>query len=335
MNREGVIEAFGLKKSGNKGWYSSSILYCPVCGRSDKMGLLFTSKGGVVHCFHDNHYKASLKQYLVKVGREDLIEGYGNVVHVGRVIPNLGKEVEESGNVVGLPEKRLPIGFKLIRTHPYLEERGFLPYHYELFKPGITKIDLRQRDSIVFQIFDSKGVRVAWLSRSTKSKEWHEVNLRQFKEGKVGLKLRYDNSPNTSFGKILGGIPEVMVNTSTIIVVEGLFDKTNVDIQLGLNRSEEVKCLFSFGNSLTLDQINILKGFSGIKKVYLMYDFNTVDQSKRYGAMLESEVGCEVKVCEVRWEGKDPGNMTRDELIFVLEQAVSPLSFIVGKLNYV
>lgn len=335
MNRDRIVGEFGLKRFGSKGWLTSSTLYCPVCGKSDKIGILFTNKGGVVHCFHENHYKESLKQYLMKVGRQDLIEEYNAPVSIYRNIPSLFEEVEKE-ELAELPEKRLPIGFKQIDSHSYLdEERGFLPYHYKLFKPGVTKIDPRQLGNIIFQVFDERDVRVAWLSRSTKSKEWHKINLERFKEDEVDLKLRYDNSPNTDFGKMLGGVPEITSNTHTVIIVEGLFDKTNVDIQLRLDLEEGVKCLFSFGDNLTIDQVNILKKFSNIDNVYLMYDYKTIEQSKQCGAMIEEETNCTVRVGEIKEEGKDPGNMTCEEIISVMDQSVFPLSFKVGKLNYV
>lgn len=334
MNRDRIVNEFGLKRFGSKGWLTSSTLYCPVCGKSDKIGILFISKGGVVHCFHENHYKESIKSYLIKIGRTDLIEEFSAPVSIHREIPSL-YNVEEESKVNELPEKRLPIGFIPIDSHPYLRDRGFLPYHYKLFKPGITKIDPRQLGNIVFQIFDERGVRTAWLSRSTRSKDWHKENLQRSKEGEVDLKLRYDNSPNTDFSRMLGGITEITENTHTVIIVEGLFDKTNTDIELRLDSSEEVKCLFSFGDSMTVDQVELLKKFPSIKSVYLMYDYKTIEQSKQCGAMIEMEIDAVVRVCEIKEEGKDPGNMTCEEIISVMEQSVFPLSFKVGKLNYV
>lgn len=335
MNKDRIIQEFGLKKFGVKGWLTSSSVYCPVCGKSDKIGILFTKEGGVVNCFHENHYKKSLRVYLLTIGRADLVEQYVESVSVNRKIQNIFEDTEEETVETFLPEKRLPIGFRAIQSHTYLDERGFLPYHYSLFKPGITKIDPRQLDNIIFQIFDPRGVRVAWLSRSTKSKEWHKANLQKFKDGETELKLRYDNSPNTDFSKILGGLNELTENTHTVFIVEGLFDKTNVDIELRLDLSEEVKCLFSFGDSISEDQISLLKGYKNLKNIYLLYDYNTIEQSKQCGVMIEAELDCEVKVGEIVTEGKDPGNMTAEEIIQVVEKSVFPLSFKVGKLNYV
>lgn len=335
MNRERIISEFGLRRFGSKGWLGNSPYFtCPVCGRYDKIGVIFTSKGAVVNCFHENHYTKPLRQYLIEVNRRDLIEESVAPISANRRIEGFLDD-EEEREVKDLPEKRLPIGFKEITSHPYLEDRGFLDYHYQLFRPGVTKLDIRQLNNLIFQIFDRRGVRVGWVSRSLNSKEWHKENLARSKEGLCDLKLRYDNSPNTDFSRMLGGVQEVTDSTKSIILVEGLFDKTNVDIQLRLYESEEVKCLFTFGDSITQEQVALLGEFGRLESIYLVYDYNTIEQSKQSALMIESALYKKVLVGEITEEGKDPGNMSRDELLDVLSKSVETLSFKIGKLNYV
>lgn len=331
VKKDSVIQELSLRKFGSKGWYSSKAVVCKVCGRSDKTGIKFFEDTASVHCM-----RCSVKEYigdfLKRVGLSHLVE-FKESVSINRQIENIwesGKEEVEST----MPEKKLPLGFKEVEDNEYLNERGFLPYHYKLFKPGTSKIT--QVGNIIIQIFDDRGVRVAWLSRSTKSKEWHKENLRLSKEGEATLKLRYDNSPNTDFSKILGGYQEITENTTTLILVEGIFDKVNVDRQFRLDLSEEIKCNFTFGDSIKEEQIKLLKKKKSLKNIYLLYDNKTIEESKRYGIELEKELdSVEIKVCEIVQEGKDPGNMLQDELIETIDKSVSPLIFKLKKLNYV
>lgn len=337
MNRDRIIQEFSLRKFGRKGWMgNSSKFICPVCNKSDKIGILFLKEGGaIVNCFHENHYRKGVNQYFRDINRIDLIEQEQESVSSTRQIIDIFEDKKKEEQITKLPIKPLPIGFKPITQDEYLDNRGFLPYHYDLFRPGVTNIDLRQRGNVIFQLFDKGGNRIGWLSRSKKSKEWHKENLILSKEGKAELKLRYDNSPNTDFAKMLGGWQELNDEVKTVILVEGLFDKVNVDIQLDLPNNKEVKCLFTFGDSISIDQINILKQYPNIEDIYLLYDYNTITQSKQYGLDIQSAMRCRVKVGEIKKEGKDPGNMSSDEIIDTLQQSVDPLSFKVGKLEYV
>ena len=73
INKDKVIEELGLKYFGAKGWMSSDETACPVCGRKDKFGILFTPTGGVTHCFYNCSDNMSLGKYLRHIKREDLI----------------------------------------------------------------------------------------------------------------------------------------------------------------------------------------------------------------------------------------------------------------------
>jgi hypothetical protein len=334
--KERIIKEFGLRSFGKKGWMGNSIHFtCPVCGQYDKIGVSFSEKGNWVHCFHENHYNKHLDQYLREIGRGDLVEYRVESISLKRGVQELFGEEKEAEKQKELPEKQLPIGFKRVYEDEYLDTRGFLPEHYELFKPGITNIDLRQKGNIIFQIFDDRGIRVGWVSRSKKDKEWHKENTKKAKAGTAHLKLRYDNSINTDFSKMLGGITEITENTHTVLLVEGLFDKTNTDIELLLTKSEEIKCLFTFGDSITLEQIDLLKRHKNLQHVYLLYDYNTINNSKQYGLTIQDNLKCRVNVCEIKKEGKDPGNMEAQEFVEVLDQSVSALSFKIGKLQHV
>jgi hypothetical protein len=70
FDKNKIINVFGLKKFGGKGWYSGNSLKCKECSRSDKFGINFELDR--VHCFYDD-YKTNIKSYLKGIGRGDLL----------------------------------------------------------------------------------------------------------------------------------------------------------------------------------------------------------------------------------------------------------------------
>jgi hypothetical protein len=335
VDQERIIEYFGLKPFGSKNWFRSNQLVCPNCGQNDEFALRFSDNGAVLHCLHSktcNNYSTSLRAYLNSIGKSDLVN-YEKSINLEAFPDFTEQKIEENTGILEeLPIKKPPIGFKRVDFDEYLDSRGFLPKHYDLFKVGITKLDPRYKKHLIFQIINSEDQSNGWLARSRESKEWHKANLERFKEGKGNLVLRYDNSPNTDFGMMLGGYNEITENTHTIIIVEGLFDKINIDKQLSLLDHEEIKGLFSFGDTLTPEQIDLINKKENITTVYLLYDEGTISKSKQYGMKL-METKKDIRVCEIQKKDLDPGEMNTNELLEAFEQSVSPIAFNFDKID--
>lgn len=332
MNKEDIIQELGLKPFGTKGWMNSPTLICPECGRSDKTGVIFSDKGAKFNCM-----RCSIGMYINKffklTGRHHLIEINEHTASIEHKIKSLyiEEEIEED---VDLPEKRLPVGCREVVNDEYLESRNFSEYHYRLFKPVQTKIDLSKSNMIIFQIFDDRDRRVAWLSRSKRDKLWHKENERKHKEEGERLVLRYDNSPDTDFSSILGGINDMTDEITSVILVEGLFDKVNVDNKLDLPTSDDMICLFTFGDSIKRGQINILKKYPNIENIFLMYDYNTIINSKRYGLELNNELkSVDIYVCEIDIKDADPGILSKNSILDILNKSVNVIEFNKKKLN--
>lgn len=313
-----AIKELGLTPFGAKGWYFNVDMECPECGKPGKFGIRFSSSGGAVHCFKCD-FSESIYKYLRSSGRGNLISGEREMsINVTLTTLGVEKKMKEE-----LPEVTLPRGFREIRNDTYLDSRNFT--QYDEFRPGITDhyAERKLKDYIIFQIFQG-GRRVGWVARSKKSKEWHKKNLEDYKAGKGLLCLRYMNSTGTDFSSILGGIDDVTDNTHTVFIVEGLFDKTNLSNMLGAENSEEVKVLFTFGNKISDDQINVLRQ-SNVEYVILMYDANTISQSKHCAVMLSRWF--EVDVCSINDENIDPGNINEEYLYKVLSTKQNFLYF--------
>lgn len=193
MNRGDIIEELKLQPFSSQGWMHNKE-NCPYCGKNfEKWGLIFNERGGgVFHCWRCGT-KAPLWDFLKKIGREDLGKRTYEI-SISKDSPKLIKSYElgdETGvndeDNITYPDKLTPL-----ENDKYLNERGFLPCHYEEFEPSEANpiLDPKLRDSILFKI--KRGGRpVAWLARSRKSKEWHQKNLDNFKRGLEPLRLRY------------------------------------------------------------------------------------------------------------------------------------------------
>lgn len=329
INKERVIQELNLKSFGGKGWMNSELTKCPVCGRSDKFGILFTETGGVTHCFYACSDNLSLYKYLKEIGRDDLISHEKSYSIAKKLIePKFKKEQEE----IELPEIELPKGFERINYDKYLSERNFRSWQYDLFEVGITNhfLEKKLHNYLIF-ILKQNGKRVGWLARSKYSKEWHKRNLEQFKLGKERLTLRYRNSDDTDFDSIIGGFDQITENTHTLILVEGIFDSTNISNLIRTNESEEVKVVFTFGDSVSDNQIKKIKNEKNVKNIILLYDYNTIRQSKHFSLLLSKWFN--VDVCYIDREGVDPGNIDEKYLSEVLSNKKNFLYFYNSKFN--
>lgn len=336
INKKQIIEELGLKPFGASGWMRSNLMICPNCGQGDEFAVKFTDDGGgVCHCLHSrscSQYSISLYKYLIEIGRTDLVD-FKKSVNLGAFPSFIEEKIEETDNFKNLPVKNLPIGFKRSYFDIYLENRNFLPEHYKLFGVGETKLDPRFINYNIFQFYNKNDGCIAWMARSRRSKEWHNKNIERWKAGLCDLVLRYDNSPNTDFKDILGGETEITDKTDTLILVEGIMDKVNVDKELGLLEQEEIKCCFTFGNKISENQIKIINLYNNIRNIYLLYDNGSISQSKHSGLELYRDTRKNVMVCEIVQDELDPGGMIAYQLIEVMEESVNAVNFSLGKVN--
>lgn len=112
--------------------------------------------------------------------------------------------------------------------------------------------------------------------------------------------------------------------------MEGLFDKVGIDNLLQLWDCNSLKCVFTFGNSISREQISYLER-KGIKNVILMYDDATVEESKSAGLMLGKKFN--TKIAYLYKSGIDPGDMDMDYLDDVLNNLYDPINFYVSKIK--
>lgn len=330
VSRIKLIEEFQLKSFGAKGWLKSKLLPCPYCGKGDKFGISLdeNKNTGAFHCFYCDK-KGSIIQLLKDIKREDLIvsDGQDNEYKLNDKISTNLNVLKENEDSLTCPEIPLPLGFKPLKESEYLKNRGWEDWQLSLYHAGTT-LDPKLKNKITFLLYEDNRL-IGYVSRSTHSKEWHKKNLEAYKQGKAKLVLRYDNSTDTQFEKVVGGIDEVSSETETVILVEGIMDKANTDKVLGLNKSPEVKCCFTFGCKLSEAQMEKLYR-KGVQNIILLYDPDTIQQVRSVGLRLSKKFN--IKIGELKGK-KDPGEMNFLEFEKLFLNLVSPMDYYTGRLG--
>lgn len=322
-----VKSELNLTPFGAQGWLTDKNNGCPYCGKKGKWGVRLNLNGGVIHCWKCGT-KKGLYDYLKEINRLDLIKAhYENSIKSSLVsLVDEEEEIKEEE----IKEVALPKRLELLINDPYLDGRGFREIHYKEFEPSITNFFLEKKlwDYIIFKL-KMDGRVIAWLARSRKTKEWHEKNLKESKEKGIKPILRYENS-ETNFTKILGGYDNITDKTEIVIMVEGLFDYIGVDNKLRLREDEQIRCVFTFGNSVSKDQVNLLKK-KGIKTVILMYDPDKLSEIKSNALILQKTFNTWIAL--LKDVKKDPGDATEEELLEALSDLTDPINFYVDKLD--
>ena len=232
-----------------------------------------------------------------------------------------------------IPNKTLPLGWKRIWESEYLEERGWSEEEYFHYPVGEAKILSSYRNYLIFPIYQEKECK-GFVARSSYSKE----ETKSLKEQGIEI-LRYNNSKHTDFALLVYGLDELTHETHTVIVVEGLFDKINVDRILNLFRNCGIKCVCTFGKKISSYQTFIIKHKApNIHTLILFYDSgDAVRDLKKYSALLQREFPC-VLVAHTtarneKGEIKDPGELNKEEIDKVFETLQTPEQFYFTKIG--
>ena len=303
---------------------------CPKCGEDEfgisladnhQFGCFRKKKCG----FNGNIYV--LSQFL---GKPLFTVRRGVEAFAERLENPLDKEDEVIELDMTLPNVIAPLGWKRIYDHPYLNERGFTTREYNKYMVGTTKIDPRYKQDFVIFLIHRDNELKAFIARSTKSKEEiKKINETNKLLGIKGSFLRYKNS-STDFSKLLGGYDEIVGETDTVVLVEGLFDKIAVDRLLGLDDNPNVKCCNTWKCGCSDEQIHLLLS-KGIEHIILLYDPDVVEEIKHTAYRLESYFP-DVLV-GFNKEGQDPGDMTEEQMGEVLSTLKTPSQFAMSVIN--
>lgn len=207
-----------------------------------------------------------------------------------------------------LPTIQLPVGWKRTFDNDYLNERGFTDIDYHKFPVGTTKLDSKFENYIIFSI-EEEGKTKATVARHI----WDKKRIDRYNELNPTKKIaRYTNSIS-GFEQLVLGLDDLDENTNTLIIVEGVFDKANIDRLLDLDYQNEVKCVGTFKCHVSPSQLNKIKQKApNIREVILLYDNDVLKEIIDTGLLLEQHY--EVNIAYDDTLTVDAGDMTSTAL---------------------
>lgn len=284
---------------------------CPKCNE-DEFYISYIEENHPFQCWRKKHcgYSGNIFTLLKDMGKLSTI-GSLSTTNIHQKLSNK-IEIEESQIDLTLPNIAIPLGFKAVKQNEYLDGRNFYSYHK--IKVGITTIDPKYKNDYVIFILDNlQGIK-GYIGRHIKSKvEIDRMNEKRRKNN-LPMILRYKNS-ETDFSKILWGIQEVTDNTTTLILVEGLFDKDRIDLLLELDNQEQIKCCCTFGSNFSTEQMFIAQQKKSITNIIILYEADVLEKVINTA----SDVSLYFDSVLVGFiNDKDPGDMEYEDLEQVL-----------------
>lgn len=304
------------------------VTVCPECNfREFSISL---SDNHLCGCFRKKQcgWTGNIYTLLKKIGRLDfLLNKELNFQKIEKV--KLYREDPELN--LELPSVRPPIGWKRTLDDEYLNSRNF--DQYDRYKVGFTNIDPRLKKDYVIFLIEEDGDVKGYVSRNKKpKKEIDRLNDLYKSKGENKRILRYINS-STDFAKLVYGLDEITVNTKIIIIVEGIFDKFNIDRLLNLHNQEEIKCICTFKCAVSKEQIfKIQQKGENIETAILLYDPDVIDKIKQVGFELREYFP---DVLIGMGEGdKDAGDFDDSDIEKVFNSLQSPTQFSINKLSH-
>lgn len=320
--------------------HSGGNLYgeCPYCG-GDEFGISLEDNH-LFRCFRGKHCGevGNIYTLLKYIGRTELLGDRDFYKETDVFNPlekkNFKEDVELSTE---LPDVIAPTGWRRVYENEYLRSRDFTDAEFLKYEIGTTHILRKFKNNVIFLIRQDGFIK-GYVARNKLSKgevdainkpikEWNKTHP----DDKRMEVLRYNNSTDADFSKILYGIDEAQKGvTTTAIIVEGLFDKINLEIicpELFEDRGIVVMC--TWGKKISKYQMHKLKE-KGINKAILLYDPDAIEDSKRYAFDLENNLE-EVLVGYL--EEKDPGDLNKEEFYEVMMNLQDPTTFYLDKLQ--
>lgn len=292
---------------------------CPLCGKEQHFYI--SRKTQMWDCKKCHSYGSIYKllrlldkTYLLAgstVENKERIESIREMAQ--ELVSNDDKELSE------LPVKKMPVGWKVsAKSTKYLLSRGITSEDCKRYNIGATDMFRKYDNYVLIPIYDDGKIR-GFLGR---------YGARKVPDGK----LRYNNSIGTEFAELLFGYDEITERTSTVILVEGCFDKIAVDKVLHLWDGEEVKCVCTFGKKISDKQIKKLM-LKVVTNVILLYDFDAIKEIKKYGLELEKYFVTSITYTS---DKKDIDECSEDEALEVFTHLMKPRDFnegVIGKLK--
>lgn len=304
-------DLLSINKKNSTGQY---VCNCPFCGKENHFYI--DSMTQLFHCKKCDE-TGNIYKLVNFLGKTFLLQGA--TVEYRETIKGIGEEehIEESIKIEELPIRKMPVGFK-IRITDYLIKRGVTEEDVKFYNIGYSELLEKYKDYILIPIYDNGKIR-GFLGRYNSKIVPNDM-------------LRYNNSRGTDFSKLLFGFDEIVEGeTITVIIVEGVFDKIAVDKILKLRKSNEIKCVCTFGKKISDYQIEKLKS-KFVYRVIMLYDFDAISEIKKISFKLEKHFFTNI----IFTEHKDIDECPMDEALEVFNRMYNPRDFynnVIGKVK--
>jgi hypothetical protein len=256
---------------------------CPNCGHKE-----FTISLEDNHVCGCNRKKkcgwvGNIFSLAKKLGKFGILNIEGEVGKVEKLENKIAQKILPKIEL-DLPSIKMPLGWQRTFNDEYLNSRGFT--EYERYKVGRTMIHPKLKKDYVITAVEEDGEIKGYIGRHILGKgELDSINRKRKEKGFPEI-LRYKNS-DSDFSKLSFGIDEIEQNvTKTLICVEGIFDKWNIDKILKLHDQQEVKCNGTFKCAISIEQMIKWK-MKGIETLILFYDPDVINQIKRVAGEIQ------------------------------------------------
>ncbi len=296
-----IVDELKPKVVGN-----NIVCNCPACGKRE-FGISIIKDGHAFGCYRKKKcgITGTIYNLVTYLNKEAALKvKFKKSVNAFEKLTPLNAKTEDEPINVELPTVQLPLGFKLIETHWYLESRNFANWQYGFYKPGITTVIPKYANAyILFPIYQ-KGEIKGWVGRNCLKPEAIEYRK------SLGLEIRrYDNGGTHEYSKLLYGLDEVNDETHTVYLAEGIFSKFAADRAFKLYQSQEAKCLATFGARITNEQLYLLSQ-TNIKQIKLLHESDVLKQTKKTLSLLQNWYDVEVAYLP----DDDPDELPEEEL---------------------
>lgn len=291
---------------------------CPFCQKEGgKFGIYIgkdTARKSrfMSHCFSCGHSTYTLNQLLEAISRPDLM-----------VTPVSAPEkpVSTSLFLLDSPEVEiddelkpieLPDFYRRCYFNSYLRSRGFEYDDFDFFEVGITNgLNFKFDDYVIFPVIDN-GVVAGYVARHTLSKRDIDIHNRKVKQGNGYKILRFRNSMENDFVKLLYNIDAVVEDeTEVVVLVEGIFDVIALTRKLDLYDNVHVTVIATFGKKISQTQIYKLQA-KGVQTVVVGYDGDAVEAIKKVAS--ELSLYFNVLIADIPYPDKDWEDLSYDEI---------------------
>lgn len=257
-------------KLNKRGQY---ICDCPFCGKESHFYI--SKETQLWDCKKCGEFGSIIK-LLKQLDKIYLLQG--STIEIKEKIESLRSLIDENETedieLKELPTIKMPIKWRLYdKPSIYLKSRKISTEDIKRYNIGYSNILSKYQNYLLIPIYDNGKIK-GFIGRYANKKVPKD-------------KLRYNNSFGTEFASLLFGYDEIIKGkTTTVILVEGIFDKIAVDKFLKLYIFPEIKCVCTFGKKISDVQIKKLL-IKDITNIILLYDFDALKEIKKIGLELQ------------------------------------------------